>query len=127
MVTRPLLRRRPLLIGFALAFAWAAEADAHAFLEKAAPRVGSRVSTSPPEVRLWFSEGLETLFSGVTITDPAGKALAEGPVRVDGADHQQLVMSITRPLAPGLYRVRWKVVSVDSHPTQGDFTFQVGP
>lgn len=127
MVTRPFLRRLALLGGFGLAFAWAATASAHAFLERAAPRVGSHVSASPPEVRLWFSEGLEALFSGVTIADPTGKLVAEGVARVDGPDHRQLVLPITHPLAPGRYRVRWKVVSVDSHPTQGDFTFSVGP
>ncbi len=127
MVTRPLLRRLALLGGFGLAFAWAAAASAHAFLEKAAPRVGSHVSASPPEVRLWFSEGLEAPFSAVTIADPSGRVLAQGAIRVDGPDRRQLVLPIVHPLAPGQYHVVWKVVSVDSHPTQGDFTFQVGP
>jgi hypothetical protein len=31
------------------------------------------------------------------------------------------------PLAPGRYRVRWHVVSVDTHRTEGEFGFEVTP
>lgn len=111
----------------ALAMAWGGDASAHAFLTKASPRVGSRIAASPREVRLWFSEGLEALFSSIAIDGPAGAPVAEGPVRVEGADRRQMVAALPRPLAPGRYRVRWKAVAVDSHKTQGDFVFLVGP
>ena len=126
MVSRAAGLRLALLTTVAVAVGAATAASAHAFLEKASPRVGSQVSASPSEVRLWFSEGLEVMFSGVTILGPTGKPVSEGTVRVEGADHRQLVAPIVGALAPGQYRVRWKVVSVDSHPTQGDFTFSVG-
>jgi methionine-rich copper-binding protein CopC len=29
------------------------------------------------------------------------------------------------PLGPGTYRVKWRVLSVDTHVTEGDFTFRV--
>jgi copper resistance protein C len=38
-----------------------------------------------------------------------------------------LVVPITAPLPPGVYRVNWHVLSVDSHKTQGSFTFEVRP
>jgi methionine-rich copper-binding protein CopC len=31
-----------------------------------------------------------------------------------------------KPLPPGTYKVIWKVMSVDTHRAQGDFTFRVG-
>jgi hypothetical protein len=31
------------------------------------------------------------------------------------------------PLTPGTYRVSWRVVSVDTHPTEGNFTFTIKP
>jgi methionine-rich copper-binding protein CopC len=31
-----------------------------------------------------------------------------------------------KPLPPGTYRVHWRVLSVDTHTTEGSFTFQVG-
>jgi methionine-rich copper-binding protein CopC len=32
-----------------------------------------------------------------------------------------------RPLAPGQYNVRWRVLSVDTHKTEGSFGFEVRP
>lgn len=126
MVTRALFRRLALLGLASLAVGCATAAGAHAFLEKASPRVGSRAPASPFEIRLWFSEGLEAMFSSITISGPGGKPLTEGAARVAGAGRRQLVLPIVGALEPGQYRVRWRVVSVDSHPTQGDFTFSVG-
>ena len=38
------------------------------------------------------------------------------------------VLIVTLPsLKPGKYKVVWKVVSVDTHLTSGDFIFQVAP
>jgi hypothetical protein len=36
-------------------------------------------------------------------------------------------MSVSlRPGGSGTYRVEWKVLSVDTHTTEGSFTFRVG-
>jgi methionine-rich copper-binding protein CopC len=47
------------LMTVAILFAGATVALAHAFLERADPRVGSTVRTPPAQVRLWFTEQLE--------------------------------------------------------------------
>ena len=109
------------------ALAMAGGAQAHAFLERAMPRVGARIAASPPEVRMWFSEALVGAFSRATITGPADAPLAEPAARLDRGDHRQLILPIAGRLAPGPYRVQWRVVSIDSHVTQGDFTFVVKP
>jgi methionine-rich copper-binding protein CopC len=75
-----------------------AQAAAHAFLERADPRVGNKVATPPQQVTLWFTEKLEVAFSSMTVTNAAGQRI-----------------------------VNWHVLSVDTHTTDGDFTFQVGP
>jgi copper resistance protein C len=31
-----------------------------------------------------------------------------------------------KSLSPGTYRVRWHALSVDTHKTEGSFTFRVG-
>jgi methionine-rich copper-binding protein CopC len=31
-----------------------------------------------------------------------------------------------KPLRPGTYKVSWRVLSVDTHTTEGTFTFRVG-
>ena len=99
------------------------EATAHGFLERAEPRVGNKVATVPREVTLWFTEKLETAFSTITVTNAAGQRVDTGKTRVSG---NQMSVSL-RAGAAGTYRVKWHVLSVDTHTTDGDFTFQVGP
>ena len=103
----------------------AAPAFAHAFLQSAAPQVGSTVSAAPREVRVTFSEAVEPAFSKVTVSGPPGFG-GTGPVTSeDGA--RTLAVPLRRPLPPGDYVVSWRVVSTDSHTTQGTFHFELKP
>jgi methionine-rich copper-binding protein CopC len=98
------------------------DASAHAMLDHAEPRVGNKVATTPHEVTLWFTQKLEPAFSTINVTDSAGKRVDSGETRVSGSQ-----MSVElRPGGPGTYHVKWHVLSVDSHTTDGSFTFQVG-
>jgi methionine-rich copper-binding protein CopC len=99
------------------------EATAHAMLDHAEPRVGNKVATAPREVTLWFSQKLEPAFSTITVTNAAGQRVDSGKARVSG---NQMSISV-RSGGTGTYRVNWHVLSVDTHTTDGDFTFQVGP
>ena len=121
------MRRSFFVAAAALGALAAGAADAHAMLERASPRVGQTVSRSPTELRLWFSEGVEPAFSGVTLTDAAGRPVATGRLAIDSKDKTEVVVSVPSALRPGTYRVRWHVVSVDTHRTEGDFTFAVKP
>ena len=100
-----------------------AEASAHAMLDHAEPRVGNKVATAPRAVTLWFTQKLEPAFSTITVTDPGGQRVDTGKASVDGS---QMSVSL-RPGGSGIYHVNWRVLSVDSHTTNGSFTFQVGP
>jgi len=100
----------------------AGEAAAHAFLDHAEPRVGNKVATAPREVTLWFTQKLEPAFSSITVTNPAGQRVDTGKTRVSGS---QMSVSL-RPGGSGTYHVTWHVLSVDTHTTDGNFTFQVG-
>jgi len=102
-----------------------AAAFAHAFLDHAVPAVGATVS-APREVRMFFTEPLELAFSGATIADTGGKAIATSAATVDPQNPMAMVLSLPS-LAPGRYTVRWHVVSVDTHRTEGTFTFDIGP
>ena len=109
-----------------LLLALAGAAGAHAFLERADPRVGSTVKTPPAQVRLWFTEPLEPAFSTVRVLDAAGNQVDKQDVTVDPSKPDLLTVSVP-PLGPGTYKVIWRVLSVDSHVTEGDFTFTVAP
>jgi methionine-rich copper-binding protein CopC len=100
----------------------AGEATAHAFLDHAEPRVGNTVATAPGEVTLWFTQKLEPAFSTVTVTNSAGERVDTGKVRVSG---NQISIAL-RPGGSGTYHVTWRVLSVDTHTTDGSFSFQVG-
>ncbi|HXN70440.1 MAG TPA: copper resistance CopC family protein [Bradyrhizobium sp.] len=100
----------------------AGEANAHAFLDHAEPRVGNKVGTAPREVTLWFTQKLEPAFSSMTVTNAAGERVDTGKPRVSG---NQMSVSL-RAGGNGTYHVTWHVLSVDTHTTDGNFTFQVG-
>ncbi len=99
-------------------------AGAHAYLDRAEPAAGSAVHGSPPQLRLWFTERLEPAFSKVRVLDRNGKQVDKGDPEVDRADARLLRLSLPK-LAPGTYRVKWRVLSVDTHVSKGDFTFNV--
>lgn len=98
------------------------KAVAHAFLDHAEPRVGNKVATPPREVTLWFTQKLEPAFSSVTVTNAAGQRVDTGKARVSG---NQMSVSL-RPGGTGTYHVTWRVLSVDTHTSDGSFSFQVG-
>jgi methionine-rich copper-binding protein CopC len=91
-------------------------------LDHAAPRVGSTVLAAPRELTLTYTQNLEPAFSRVEVSDANGKRVDLGKPSISGA-----VMRVgLNPLTAGTYRVRWHVLSVDTHTTEGGFTFHVG-
>lgn len=98
-------------------------AEAHAFLERANPAVGSEVTGSPPAIALSYTEAVEPLFSTVTVTDGKGERVDAGKP-VPKNDGRVLVVPL-KPLKPGTYTVEWHVTSVDTHKTEGRFHFTV--
>src|SRR5262249_7364379 len=104
----------------------AVAALAHAFLNQAVPPVGGTVATSPEEIRLSFSEGVEQRYSRIELATSDGRAIVTGPATRDPGDDKQLVLAVPL-LAPGRYKVSWHVVSVDTHRTEGAYSFSVAP
>ncbi len=117
---------RLLAAGLALFLATAGPraALAHAFPDHATPAVGGTVAQSPTAVKIWFTQKLEPSFSGMEVLDAKGTRVDNGDAKVDAQDSSLLQVSL-KPLPPGTYKVVWRVVSVDTHATNGDFTFTV--
>ena len=99
---------------------------AHAALERASPVAGSTVAAAPSEVVLTFTEKLEPAFSSIEVRNARGAAMQAGKATVDPKQRTQLRVTLNT-LPPGTYKVIWRVLSVDTHRAQGDFTFRVGP
>lgn len=116
---------RGVIVGGALLLS-AGGAWGHAFLDRAEPRVGSTVRTAPTQVRVWFTENLEPAFSTLEVWDKEGKRVDAGPAEVSPTSPAMLQVPV-KALGPGTYRVKWRVLSVDTHVTEGEFTFHVAP
>jgi methionine-rich copper-binding protein CopC len=83
------------------------------------------VRTPPAQVTLWFTERLEPAYSRVQVLNEAGRRVDKDDGAVVG-DGRQLRISL-EAVPTGAYQVRWRVLSVDTHITEGDFAFRVGP
>jgi len=100
------------------------EAWAHAFPDHSEPRVGSSQKTSPATVRIWFDSGLESAFSSLRVMNSENQPVDKGDGHVDEQDNTVLEVNLP-PLPAGKYHVFWVAVSVDTHRTEGDFSFTV--
>ena len=113
-----------MLVVATLSASVALPAAAHAYLERARPIAGSVVRESPRELTLWFTQRIEPAFSEVRVLDSGGKRVDTGKPQIDAADGKVLRVALPE-LAGGGYRVKWRVVSVDSHVSEGEFAFDV--
>ncbi|MDV9176624.1 copper resistance protein CopC [Streptomyces sp. W16] len=104
----------------------AGTASAHAALESTDPADGSVLKSAPRSLTLTFSESVALLDDSFRVYDPDNRR-----VRTSSAHHAKDVgdtASVTLPakLGTGTFTVAWRVVSADSHPVSGAFTFSVG-
>ena len=97
---------------------------AHSGLQRAEPPVESTLKRSPKELKLYFSERLEPAYSRARVEDGQGARVDRDDSRVDRSNPLLLRVPLP-PLGPGTYTVIWRVLSVDSHITEGRFTFRI--
>jgi len=116
------MRRLLILVALLLPPLAPGAAQAHAFLDHASPLVGSTVATAPHEVVLTFTQNLEPAFSTAQVIDSGGARVDAGKADVSGNTMRIGLKS----LPPGSYKVHWHALSIDTHSTEGNFTFHVG-
>jgi copper transport protein len=100
-------------------------APVHATLVSSEPAANSRLAASPARVRLVYSEPVEGKLARVTLIAGAGAPLVLR-AGADPRDVHAVIAPVSDALAPGSYRVEWRVVSADGHPVDGTFVFDVG-
>ncbi|MFC4021470.1 copper resistance CopC/CopD family protein [Micromonospora sp. GCM10011542] len=107
----------------ALLIAPASPASAHAVLESSSPAASAVVPSGPAEVVLTFSESVRQVPGKIRVIAPDGSRADRGEPRFDGG-------AVTVPVDPagarGTYLVSYRVISADSHPVSGAFTYSVG-
>ncbi|MEV5317578.1 copper resistance protein CopC [Streptomyces sp. NPDC052687] len=113
-----------LLLAVAAALlAGAAPASAHAALTGSDPRQGAVVDKAPEQVSLTFSETVSLSDDSLRVLGPKGERADTGEARGTGATYS---VTLRPGLPDGTYTVSYQVVSADSHPVAGAFTFSIG-
>jgi len=96
----------------------------HASLIKSVPARRAQIFKSPAQIQLWFSERLETRFSALRVIDSSGKRVDLGNVEVSTDDPKRISVGVN-PLAPGRYKIRFRVLSVDGHVVEDEVPFTI--
>ena len=117
----------PFVLAVLSVIAAAVRVEAHAFLVRSEPRVGSKVNTTPTEVRVLFSETVQAGLSSIQVFDVSGKQVDKKNTHSDRTNRAVLCVSLFPALRPGSYKVIWRVTSMDTHVTDGNFHFQIVP
>ena len=103
-----------------------ATAYAHTSLVSSIPESGEVLTELPEEVRIKFNENLLLVDdknpNRLEVIDPSGQVIST-TARVAGPD---LFANVDRlELAGGEYTVRYRVISADGHPVEGEYEFSV--
>jgi len=96
---------------------------AHSFPEQETPSAGSMLNQPPAQVTIKYDAPIEKLFASLEVLNSAGQNVAMGPAEVS-PDGWKLSVSVNK-LQPGEYTVQWRVVCIDTHRTQGSYSFTV--
>jgi copper transport protein len=113
------------VLAFVIVGAWAAPAFAHAVIEGTDPGSGATVKQSPKDITLSFSEPVEASLGAIRVFDSRASRIDVGAPQHPGGVTSKVRVS-TPGLDDGTYVVTWRVISADSHPVRGAFTFTVG-
>jgi methionine-rich copper-binding protein CopC len=96
---------------------------AHSFPEAESPSAGQTLTSPPTEVTIKFDAPIEKLFAKLEVVGPDGRNQAiDGPQVSD--DGTRLLVKVPT-LKPGDYLVKWAVVCIDTHHTEGSYSFTV--
>ncbi|MFI1681540.1 copper resistance CopC/CopD family protein [Streptomyces sp. NPDC020607] len=113
-----------LLAATGLFFAGAVPSSAHAALTGSDPKQGAVVERAPDQVKLTFSEKVAMSDGSVRVLDPSGKRVDTEKTTDLGSNTYGVKL---RPGLPdGTFTVAYQVVSADSHPVAGAYTFSIG-
>ena len=130
-------RIRPLVIVLATVCASAAlalcppmpsPASAHDYAEESTPANGAVLSVIPEQFDLTMNDDMLDLNGAgngfaLQIIGPDGLYYGDGCVTVDGPT----LSSVAALGPPGVYTMRWQVVSADGHPVSDDYSFTWAP
>ncbi|WP_439943471.1 copper resistance CopC/CopD family protein [Streptomyces sp. BBFR115] len=104
----------------------AGAASAHAGLRSADPADGTVLASAPRALTLTFTESVGLLDDSFRLFAPDGRRVRTGEPRHAPGRTDTAQVAFPAGLGQGTFTVAWRVVSADSHPVSGAFTFSVG-
>lgn len=97
---------------------------AHAYLVKSIPAQRATLYRAPAQIQLWFNERLEPRYSSFTVSAADGNLVETIKSAVDDRD-AKLIAAALKPLPPGRYLIKFRVLSVDGHIVEDQFPFTI--
>jgi len=103
-----------------------ATAGAHATIIQTTPTDQQVFPTQPRDVTLKWSEAVDLGPQSIRLLDGTGTAIETAGAQPAPGDPSTAVLRLPLGMPDGTYVVAWRVVSTDSHPVSGAFTFSIG-
>ncbi|REK74675.1 copper resistance CopC/CopD family protein [Paenibacillus paeoniae] len=97
--------------------------SAHAYIYQSSPLANAVLDSSPSQIKLTFTEKIDTKMSSITLQNDSGGEVKGTTLSSDG--DQTLILTIPK-LEQGVYKVKWQVLSLDTHVTDGSYSFSIG-
>ncbi|MFD0304730.1 copper resistance CopC/CopD family protein [Streptomyces sp. NPDC127119] len=111
---------------FLLLLGGATSASAHSAVRNTDPREGSVLKTAPREVTMTFTESVGITDDSLRVLSPENRRVNAGDTEHVRGSSDQVRVRLRDNLPDGTFTVAWRVVSADSHPISGAFTFSIG-
>jgi copper transport protein len=96
----------------------------HAALASTYPTDGSVVPTEPSQVSATFDQPIGITPASLEVYTPDGNRADDGDTTLAGPE--EIEVSLLPGLGAGTYTATWHVISADTHPVAGAFTFSIG-
>ncbi|MCU0625035.1 MAG: copper resistance protein CopC/CopD [Gemmatimonadaceae bacterium] len=109
----------------ALLVAAASRLEAHDRLRASSPRDGDTVAVAPSSIRLVFAARVDPTSAHVTLVDGARRAVPLAVATAHPDSGAVLVATVPGDVAPGTWRVEWRIAGRDGHPVTGTVRFMV--
>lgn len=97
---------------------------AHAALVRADPGRRAVLAQPPAQIRLWFNEKIERVYSSISVIDAAGRTVSTAQAKVSPDEPNVLALDLPL-LGPGRYTVHYRINSVDGHVVEASYDFTI--
>lgn len=116
----------PMLSGIILMFGLACPLPlfAHAIMVKSTPAKDEVLTEAPKQIDIWFNDKVGTEYKALAVIDNTGQRVDNKDAQQETFDESHLYATV-KPLVPGTYTVRYRVVSIDTHIVTGKFQFTI--